>query len=499
MKKYSIEFQAIPLIFAIFVWLHAADFTWGEDRIISRKVSVDESHRHEDDQKVLGIKVDVHLVTVDVTVLGTNPPELHSKDFLIWDNDIAQQVSNFSRDRYPLAVALVIDRSQSIRNYLPLLQNAAISALSQLKPGDQVSLFAFDDNLIKLCDLTENRKLVAGLVGNLSIGRGTDIYDAIYYAARYLRSNTLLQRRAIILISDDCHTSVSGIGRESAQIEVMKAAASFYSLQTPGENNFTGKTVRDPNCQDSVAMVNQLADDTGGEVFDVNSAPSLSGALEKAISSLRLQYTLGFSPKDPVQPGSYHRLAIGLASSEQCSGCRLLARKGYYAPIASEIIAANKFQVSSGSQLSETNLSTIQRTMANAGTINQDLPDIPINASAVEQKAPDGSSQFKIDAHIDFSHVGFQTIGDLRSCKVYVGIFSNDAKGHPVASDWTILEGLLSEEAYARILKEGWSFSTTIPAVGRKAILRIVAYDRQTKSLGSKLIEIHFLSKENAH
>ena len=79
------------------------------------------------------IKVDVALVTTEVTVLGAAALDLRAEDFVVYDNGVAQQVTHFSRDKLPLAVALLMDRSSSIKPYLSVLQRAAVSALGQLR------------------------------------------------------------------------------------------------------------------------------------------------------------------------------------------------------------------------------------------------------------------------------------------------------------------------------------------------------------------------------
>jgi hypothetical protein len=89
-------------------------------------------------------KVEVALVTTDVTVKGTNVPELRQEGFTIQDNGAAQTVSHFSRGRFPLAVALLVDRSTSAEPYLPVLKKAAASVLGHLRPEDQVALFSFN-------------------------------------------------------------------------------------------------------------------------------------------------------------------------------------------------------------------------------------------------------------------------------------------------------------------------------------------------------------------
>jgi hypothetical protein len=93
-----------------------------------------------DAKEMLNLKVNVNLVTIDVRVHGKRGGcigDLQPKDFEIYDNGVVQQITCFSHDELPLAIALVIDRSGSIRPYLSLLHSAAQSALQLLKPGDK--------------------------------------------------------------------------------------------------------------------------------------------------------------------------------------------------------------------------------------------------------------------------------------------------------------------------------------------------------------------------
>jgi VWFA-related protein len=184
----------------------------------------------------LKIKVDASLVTTDVTVIGTAVPDLRNDDFIIYDNGITQEVSHFSRDLIPLAVALLIDRSDSIREYLPVLRIAALSALRRLRPEDQVALFSFDGNPAKLRDLTEDRLMIARKINKLTAGGSTtNIYDSINHVARYLAENAPNRRRAIILVSDNCQTVSDGRGADAARSEMLKASATLYGIKTSGD------------------------------------------------------------------------------------------------------------------------------------------------------------------------------------------------------------------------------------------------------------------------
>jgi len=168
--------------------------------------SLENQHKESPKTKTDSFKfsVDVNLVTTDVTVIGKPLSELRAEDFHIYDNKVFQEVTFFSFDQLPIAVAILIDQSGSVAPYFPLLQISSILALKNLKPEDQVALFAFSTNCDQVVELTTDRLLIANKISKLNIEGGTEIFNALYKTARYLLKNAPDRRRAIIMVSDNC-------------------------------------------------------------------------------------------------------------------------------------------------------------------------------------------------------------------------------------------------------------------------------------------------------
>jgi Ca-activated chloride channel homolog len=475
MGKHLLRFSRIPLYL---FWICTAG---------SMALEAQEPPDQNTIQEIPKIKADVSLVTIDAGIIPATSREFGAEDFIIRDNGVAQQVTHFSHDLLPLSIALVVDRSSSIRCYLHLLEQAALSTLGHLKPEDQVALFSFDYELLKLKDFTVDRNLIARIEGSIeqrSVGGATDIYRALYHTARYLKMKAPQSRRAIILVSDNCQTTSGRIGKEDAYIEVLQSGATLYSIQTPGKN---------PVCNGSIALVKQLAEDTGGESLTVDAPTSLQEALQKAISNMRHQYTLGFSPSDPGEEGSFHKLTLKLASEEGCRGCRLRARKGYYFGTSGSLSASKNNQSVSGTPLTQISPDNGQRPrhcIVKAAMVDLDLPDIPISVRASEQSDLDGESRTKMDLHFDLSNVGFQTNGESYSFRLLVAIFSQErgTKESSWGKEWRVLEGMLNEETYDQVLREGMKYSVTIPRMTRDQILKVVAYDERTNTVGSRTV-----------
>jgi hypothetical protein len=155
------------------------------------------------------IKVNVSLVTTDISIVGQAPADLSAEDFIIYDEGVAQPASYFSLDQIPLAIAILIDASESTRPFTPVLRLAGLSALRRLKPEDKVVLYQFNREPQQLSELTDNRLLIAQLIDQIQIGLCTDINDTLYLSAAYLAKQAPTYRRAAILISDNEGTDAS--------------------------------------------------------------------------------------------------------------------------------------------------------------------------------------------------------------------------------------------------------------------------------------------------
>jgi Ca-activated chloride channel homolog len=432
------------------------------------------------------IKVDVDLVTTDVTVNGIAPPDLKAEDFKIYDNDIAQPISYFSRDQLPLAVAILIDRSGSLSGYLPVLQIAALSALRRLKPEDQVALFSFSKDLSKLSDLTEDRSVIAGKIGKLRIDSEsffTIIDNAIHKTARYLKRNAPRRRRAIILISDNCQSSQWPM-KDSCLVELLESSTTLFNIRILSD------WIRSLDyCLESDKAIKRFADQTGGEMLIVSEPMSLKAALEKLISSFRMQYTLGFNPSNPGAKGSFHRLAVKLAGQDRCPECQLVARSGYYSGVAAPLPAPSEIR-NNKNRVHAQDDSLVEQSIIAAGTYIPELRDVPFSVSTAEQKDSQGRPQLKVDLRIGMDKSGFKKIGNQLACKMETAIFYVNRDGKPHGYEWRIIERLLSEEAYNQAIKEGVSFSTVIPLKDKNQILKIVVYDEGSEKMGSKFVRL---------
>lgn len=279
------------------------------------------------------IRVDVNLVMVDATVktkAGKIMVDLKKEDFALREDGVAQKLEVFSRDELPLNVALVLDLSDSIGPFLGPLRDAANTALSALKPEDEVALFTFSTEAELRVPFTTDKTKIAQQISAFRVGGATNINDGIFVPAKYLLGAPPKGRRVIILISDDVGTSAGGQGTADIVTETIAADAALYNLKIPGYNPMG--TLLAASMTPGLVNIRKVLDQTGGEIFDVQDVSHLDEVFRALIERIKTRYTLGYYTKADGANGKPHKLDVQLAPSFGKKGRDyvILSKSGYY-------------------------------------------------------------------------------------------------------------------------------------------------------------------------
>lgn len=275
------------------------------------------------------IKVDVDVVNVLCTVYdrrGVLVGDLARDDFQVFEDGRLQQIRYFARDTdLPLTVALLLDVSGSVRPFIEAERYTAAQFFHNvIHSSDQALLVGFSSTMILWQDLTPSvEKLQMALSGLRAVPfRGlpqgdqpmpaTLLYDAVGATARDKLSN-VSGRKVMVIISDGLDNG-SQTRIEDAIATVQAANTIVYGICY--ESGFSG-----------CSFLKELADPTGGRVFDAGKKTSLSKIFQTIEDELRSQYALGYVPSDAKRDGGFRKLQVKVRRS----GLRVQARKGYYA------------------------------------------------------------------------------------------------------------------------------------------------------------------------
>jgi len=273
------------------------------------------------------------MVLVEATVRddkGRIVNDLKPEDFRVFEDGVEQRISYFSRDELPLAVALVMDGSSSISPVLPELHHAAYDTLSQLKPEDQVALYAFAAHPERLVDLTNDRKSIADSIIDIGSAGGTNIADALHEAIDYLGQEARDRRHAVIMISDNQPTAKGEFNGDDVIRRALETQTIVYSVRF-GRDRLEG-TVDEPGWIPGARWVNKIMLETGGEIIDMAAVGSAQKAMAAVIARLKQRYTLGYQSSNTRRNRAFRAIDVRLSDRAQDSKhpYRIFARHGYY-------------------------------------------------------------------------------------------------------------------------------------------------------------------------
>jgi Ca-activated chloride channel family protein len=234
---------------------------------------------------------------------------LSREDFQVYEDGVFQNVNTFAAGDFPLAVALAIDRSASMKGKrLAVAQEAARVFLETLRPEDRALVLAIGSQVEAVAPLSADRAAQLAAVARLDAWGTTPLHDAVGEGIERIQGAD--GRRALVLISDGDErysartaADVTGLARRS---DVMIFPVAL------------GRT--------RPAIFAELATLTGGRSLHVEDPRALTESVRGIARELRHQYLLGYTPRRPLsEPGAWRSITVTVKRP----GLRVRARDGY--------------------------------------------------------------------------------------------------------------------------------------------------------------------------
>ena len=272
----------------------------------------------------LGVN-EVNLIFTVTDKHGRYIPNLQQSDFALLDDRKAPTRINTFRQQInlPLRVGILIDTSTSIRTRFQFEQQSATEFLLQIlkAKSDRAFVMGFDVTPNITQDWTNNLDGLETGINRLRPGGGTALRDAVYTACRDKLMDASRGkepvRKAIVLLSDG-DDNQSRVYLDEAIKECQRAETIIYAIST----NWT------PSRGKGDAVLTQMAEETGGQVFFPPSVEEVSTSFTAIEEELRSQYALTYTPADFKYDGAFRTIYL------YCNDRRYQARarKGYFAP-----------------------------------------------------------------------------------------------------------------------------------------------------------------------
>jgi Ca-activated chloride channel family protein len=270
--------------------------------------------------------VQVELVGLYATVQdgsGKLVTGLKQGDFVIYDNGVPQQISQFSREYTPLSVTILLDTSSSMAGEkLDKARRSLGEFLRRLNKGDEAMLMVFRTRPRVVQRFTRDMKSIRRNLKDLEGSGSTALYDAILAALDISRGSDN-RRRALLLISDGINT----YGRAELSDTVEQLRRQPVELFAIGIESDSLEDVVESVATRSV--LDQLTRSAGGEAFVVTEAGQLPRVCDAISERMHKQYAFGYYP--PRSPdGDWHEIRIEATKP----GLKIVASKAGYYPSA---------------------------------------------------------------------------------------------------------------------------------------------------------------------
>ena len=273
----------------------------------------------------------VELVTLTVT--ATDPAkryvtDLGANDFVILEDGRPQATTFFQKADIPLALALVLDTSASMRTALRVAQEAAIRFASQLAAEDVAAVVAFDSTVRVCATFTNDSRRLEDAIRQLQADGSTAIYNALYIALKELARETARdrfpkrRRNAIVLLSDGDDTS-SLLGYQEVLETAARQDTVIYAIRLGLRRNRS-----DRFHSDAPFVLRELAERSGGRVFFPQAVWDLPKVYSDIRTELSSQYALAYVSANSRRDGEFRRIDVRVSRP----GVVARARHGYYAP-----------------------------------------------------------------------------------------------------------------------------------------------------------------------
>jgi Ca-activated chloride channel family protein len=257
----------------------------------------------------------VDQVEVYATVTGTDGAPvsgLSAANFEVYENGRVAPIETFEAGRFPLTVALGVDRSWSMAGApLVLARRAARVFLSALAPDDRAMVVAIDSRAEVVAPLDASRAAQMAAVDALDPWSTTALRDAIIATLDRLADEP--GRQALIVFSDGTDRYSEAVPSDVAA-RARRSRALIYPIAI-------GET-RPP-------LLAELAVLTGGRSFLLPDAEALDATLEAIADELGAQYLIGYSPASPPD-GRWRSIRVR-AVADDGTELRVRARDGYFA------------------------------------------------------------------------------------------------------------------------------------------------------------------------
>ena len=236
------------------------------------------------DPRLFHSGIEITSITATVTDREGHPVTNLPRDaFEVYEDGVLQTVTQFTRERVPIGLGVLLDISDSMFGRRMDDARAAVDTFlfQLLDQADEFFLMAFNHRPRALTGWTREPGDVRHALAGLRPSGGTAIYDAILDALPLIEARTR-QRAALLVISDGADTASTATLRE-LRPALRRSDAFVYAIAIDSPD-------RQPiNTRVNPAALREITGETGGRTEIVQNSAQLNEAAARIAEELKSQ------------------------------------------------------------------------------------------------------------------------------------------------------------------------------------------------------------------
>ncbi len=239
------------------------------------------------------------ILTVTAWRTDKKADPIKPNDLFLYEAGIEQKIKNLSFDPSPAKIVLLVDNSKTIPIDLEKMKNAAMEFAYEIFDGDQLFVIAYDEKPEIVQEWTDDAKKIEASVANFRKKGNPHLFDALSAATNEILLPLMpgTRKTAIVIIGDGLDRGSVSKFDETLNV-LQNNNVTIYALQVPDR---TGGAYRRDQPKAS-AVIQQLTEGTGGQVFPLAEAQSAAKAICDELR--RNRYLLSYSPLNVSSPDS---------------------------------------------------------------------------------------------------------------------------------------------------------------------------------------------------
>jgi hypothetical protein len=219
-------------------------------------------------------------------------------------------------------------------------------------------------------------------------------------------------------------------------------------------------------------VLSNFAGDTGGQFF--HNSNDLDKGFRQVGTLSDVYYVLAFSPRNLKSDGRFHKLKVSLVNP---AGFTLQARRGYFAPKASEDAA-----------------SKAKEEIEQAVYSQDELKELPVDVHTQFFKVNEAEVRLAVLTHLDLSSVRFRQEQDRHLNKITFMTVLFDQDGKYVMGKEKVVEFRLRDATLARLTQTGITLKVEFDLKPGTYLVRQIVRDSEAGQLSglNRTVEIPY-------